>query len=174
MSVQAKGHWLDPKEYERIFSKVPRVTVECLILHDGVSSTQGNGIVLVRRSGAGWDGKWQMPGGPIMMQEHPHDAVCRVSELKTGVEKGGLHILGRQPLGVITYPSVSESGGIGWPVSLVYVCRWVQGALRHASGASDIKVTHHLDCEAMIPEHYHFLCHHGGNLYREFQLNVSY
>ena len=97
---------LPKDEFDRIFSKVPRLTVEVLI----TSETQG--VLLALRDVDPCRGTWNLPGGTVRFGERLVEAVRRVAadELGVSVRVGPL-------VGYIEYPSHYENGldsPVGW------------------------------------------------------------
>ena len=99
---------LPKDEFDRIFSKVPRLTVEVLI------TSEERGVLLALRDVDPCRGTWNLPGGTVRFGEPLLDAVRRVAagELGIGVHVGPL-------LGYIEYPSHYENG-LDSPVGLVF------------------------------------------------------
>ena len=98
---------LPQAEYEAIYAKVPRLTVEVVI----VSS---DGVLLARRQAGPCQGLWHIPGGTVRFGEPLSNAVHRVAgqELAVEVDVDGL-------LGYIEYPSHLERG-LDWPVGIAF------------------------------------------------------
>lgn len=101
---------LSSLEFEAIYSKVPRATVEVVI-----ASAQG--VVLALRHEQSWNGLWHIPGGTILYKESVSDAIHRIAreELGVTVEIGQL-------LGYIEYPSEEKERGFGWSIGLAFHC----------------------------------------------------
>lgn len=95
-------------EFEQIFSRVPRLTVEVVIF------SETRGVVLGRRDVEPFKGEWNIPGGTVFLGERVTDAVRRVAldELGAAVSVGEL-------LGYIEYPNLYEMG-LGYPVGLAF------------------------------------------------------
>jgi hypothetical protein len=53
---------LSHQDFAFIYSKVPRLTVEVIVVVDG-------GVVLVKRQEASWQGQWHIPGGTVLYKE---------------------------------------------------------------------------------------------------------
>ncbi|MFI9812625.1 NUDIX hydrolase [Saccharothrix variisporea] len=106
---------LSREEFDSIYAKVARLTVEVLVHTE-------DGVLLTRRGIEPCLGYWHLPGGTVLFGERLVDAVRRVArnELDVEVEVGG-------QLGVIEYPSLLASGYRGWPVGLVFAARIVAG-----------------------------------------------
>ena len=99
---------LPKDEFDRIFAKVPRLTVEVLI------AAEEAGVLLALRDVEPCLGTWNLPGGTVRYGERLIDAVRRVArdELGVSVRVGPL-------VGYIEYPSHFESG-LDSPVGLVF------------------------------------------------------
>jgi 8-oxo-dGTP diphosphatase len=99
---------LPKDEFDRIFSRVPRLTVEVLIVAEGA------GVLLGLRDVEPCLGTWNLPGGTVRFAEPLVDAVRRVAldELGISVRVGAL-------VGYIEYPSHYENG-LDSPVGLVF------------------------------------------------------
>ncbi len=99
---------LPQEEFDRIFSRVPRLTVEVL-----VASADG-GVLLALRDVDPCRGMWNLPGGTVRFGEPLTEAVRRVArtELGISVDVGAL-------VGYIEYPSHYENG-LDCPVGLVF------------------------------------------------------
>jgi len=98
---------LPQTEYEQIYARVPRLTVEVVL-----SSEEG--VLLTLRQAGPCRGLWHLPGGTVRYGEPLTDAVRRVAteELGTEVTIDGL-------LGYIEYPSHLERG-LDWPVGVAF------------------------------------------------------
>lgn len=99
---------LPQAEFDWIFSKVPRLTVEVLI------ASEERGVLLAKREVDPCRGMWNLPGGTVRFGEPLVNAVKRVAadELEAAVRPGRF-------LGYIEYPSHYESG-LDSPVGLVF------------------------------------------------------
>ena len=99
---------LPKEEFDRIFSKVPRLTVEVLI------TSRDRGVLLALRDVDPCRGTWNLPGGTVRFGERLVDAVTRVAadELGVSVRVGPL-------VGYIEYPSHYENG-LDSPVGLAF------------------------------------------------------
>lgn len=99
---------LPKDEFDRIFAKVPRLTVEVLIV------AEETGVLLALRDVEPCLGTWNLPGGTVRFGEPLVKAVRRVArdELGISVQVGPL-------VGYIEYPSHYENG-LDSPVGLVF------------------------------------------------------
>jgi ADP-ribose pyrophosphatase YjhB (NUDIX family) len=99
---------LPKDEFDWIFSRVPRLTVEVVI------SSPQRGVLLTLRDIEPCKGMWHLPGGTVRFGEPLVDAVARVArdELGLTVDVGEL-------LGYIEYPSHFENG-LDCPVGVAF------------------------------------------------------
>jgi len=106
---------LPKKEFDAIFSRVPRLTVEVVI------SSPERGVLLALRDIEPCKGMWHLPGGTVRFGEPLVEAVTRVArdELGLSVEVGEM-------LGYIEYPSHYENG-LDCPVGVAFAARIVDG-----------------------------------------------
>ncbi|MDD3284048.1 MAG: NUDIX domain-containing protein [Patescibacteria group bacterium] len=82
-----KIKFLTFKEFKNIYSKVPRLCVECVI------QTQ-NGIILTKRDIEPAKNKWHIPGGTILKGEKIKDAIKRIAKSETGLDINIIKLLG--------------------------------------------------------------------------------
>lgn len=101
---------LPQREFEQIFAKVPRLTVEVIIV-------SVDGVLLSRRESGPCAGLWHIPGGTVRFGEPLTDAVERVAKQELGLEVT-THCL----IGYIEYPSHLERG-LDWPVGIAFRVR---------------------------------------------------
>jgi ADP-ribose pyrophosphatase YjhB (NUDIX family) len=121
-------HPLSPAEFDAIYRRVPRLTVEVVLATAG-------GVALTRRSIEPCRGQWHLPGGTVRFEESLPDAVVRIArnELGVGVSVGPL-------LGYIEYPQMRRGGYAGWPVGIAFETRVVEGALIAGDQADEVGV----------------------------------
>jgi ADP-ribose pyrophosphatase YjhB (NUDIX family) len=100
--------WLPKAEFESIFSRVPRLCVEVVIV------APDRGVLLMVRDIPPNAGAWHIPGGTVLFAEPVAEAVKRVAryELGLNVDVGEL-------LGYIEYPS-HYNNGLDSPVGLAF------------------------------------------------------
>jgi ADP-ribose pyrophosphatase YjhB (NUDIX family) len=94
-------------EYESIYAKVPRLTVEVVI-------TAEPGVLLTRREAGFCRGLWRIPGGTVRFGEPLTAAVARMAQHELGLEARAEALLG-----YIEYPSHLEAG-LDWPVGMAF------------------------------------------------------
>lgn len=101
-------HPLPKAEFDQIYAKVPRLTVEVVI-----RNKQGE-ILLTKRAIDPCKGQWHLPGGTVRMGESLVKAVERVA-----LHEVGLKVSDPKLQGYIEYPSHYRSGQI-YPVGIVF------------------------------------------------------
>ncbi len=107
--------WLPKPEYDAIFSRVPRLCVEVVIV------TGARGVLLALRDIPPNLGAWHIPGGTVLFGEPLTEAVKRVAR-----DELGLDVVPGELLGYIEYPSHYENG-LDSPVGLAFRCAVVNG-----------------------------------------------
>jgi ADP-ribose pyrophosphatase YjhB (NUDIX family) len=106
---------LAKEEFEAIFARVPRLTVEVVV------ATAELGVLLSLRKIPPCQGLWHLPGGTVRFGEPAVDAVRRVAEHELGLVAEP-----RELLGYIEYPSHYERG-LDSPVGLAFRAEVVGG-----------------------------------------------
>jgi len=99
------------KTFRTIYSKVPRLCVDLVILN------KQNEVLLTFRK-IPPKGLWHLPGGTILFGETPEETAQRVAK-----EELGQKIVIKKLLGIINYDPASYKRitGIGHPVSIAYL-----------------------------------------------------
>jgi ADP-ribose pyrophosphatase YjhB (NUDIX family) len=100
--------WLPEDEFHAIFSRVPRLCVEVVIV------TPERGVLLSLRDIPPNIGAWHIPGGTVLFGEPLTAAVRRVARNELG-----LQVTVAELLGYIEYPSHYENG-LDSPVGLAF------------------------------------------------------
>jgi ADP-ribose pyrophosphatase YjhB (NUDIX family) len=103
------------KLYKKIFSLVPRLTVDIIIKNK-------KGVVLVKRDIEPSKGKWQTPGGRVFFGESLKHAVKRVAK-----EETGLNIKIQKFVRVFEIPKKYTQSH---DITLVYLAKPVGGKLK--------------------------------------------
>jgi ADP-ribose pyrophosphatase YjhB (NUDIX family) len=99
--------WLPKAEFDSIYARVPRLTVELVIAGE-------RGVLLALREIEPCIGLWHLPGGTVLFGERVADAVRRVAAHELGIE-----VTVGELLGYIEYPSHYENG-LDSPVGLAF------------------------------------------------------
>ena len=140
---------LPQAEYEAIFSKVPRLTVEVVITAPG-----REGVLLSRRERGPCRGLWHIPGGTVRFGETLTEAVRRVPR-----DELGLEVAVGSLIGYIEYPSHLALGD--WPVGIAFRAeRSAPSAQGPRASRGTVAWFTHLP-EEMHEEHKAFLRAHG-------------
>jgi ADP-ribose pyrophosphatase YjhB (NUDIX family) len=99
---------LPQAEFAWIFSRVPRLTVEVVIV------CRERGVLLALRDSGPCKGLWHLPGGTVRFGERVVEAVRRVARDELGLTVGVGELLG-----YIEYPSHYDNG-LDSPVGLAF------------------------------------------------------
>lgn len=101
---------LTSEEFQGIYSKVPRLCVDLLIVHEGK-------VLMTLRTKNGWEGMWHLPGGTVYLNERIVDAVRRV-----GLEELSVEVKIAKFLGYQDWINLGDGPGFGSGCSLVFLC----------------------------------------------------
>lgn len=143
---------LTEEEFERIYSKAPKVCVDLVIKSPG-------GIVLSLRNLKSWNNQWHMPGGTVHYKETIQEAAKRVAR-----DELGISIKFIKSLGFIEYPSEEKERGFGWTISLPILCTTDESRFVHDEQASEVKTFNKLPSNT-ISEQYNFLATHWEEIF---------
>ena len=100
--------WLPKAQFDSIFSRVPRLCVEVVIV------APERGVLLLRRDIPPNVGAWHIPGGTVLFGEPLVQTVKRVAR-----DELGLEVAVGELLGYIEYPSHLERR-LDWPVGIAF------------------------------------------------------
>jgi ADP-ribose pyrophosphatase YjhB (NUDIX family) len=106
-----------PEEFKAIYSKVPRLCVDLVILHEGK-------CLLTLRKSHGWENLWHMPGGTVYFQESIENAAKRVAKSEVGID-----IKVNKLLGYIEYFDEAKVRGFGYTITMVLECEALSTSL---------------------------------------------
>jgi len=107
--------WIPEEEFDAIYTRVPRLTVELLV-------RTPKGVALTKRSIEPCKGQWHLPGGTVYFGETLIGAAKRVAMNELGVEIN----IGKQ-VGYLEYPLMNKAGYKGWPVGVEFEVTIVSG-----------------------------------------------
>ncbi len=127
-------HPLSKEEFDLIFSKVPRLTVEVAVRTD-------DGIVMTKIPKGPMKSQWNVPGGTVRFNEKLVDAAKRVARAELGVDV----VIGKN-IGYIEYPEILAAGERGWPVGMVFEATIVSGELTKSDEGEVV------ECFKRVPE----------------------
>ncbi len=97
---------LSEKEFKKIYTKVPRITIDLIIV-------KGKTFLLTKRSIKPFNGLWHFPGGTVLYKEKIEDTISRVAK-----EELGIKIIQKKFLGYIEV----LNDGFRHSVSLAFKC----------------------------------------------------
>jgi ADP-ribose pyrophosphatase YjhB (NUDIX family) len=123
--VTAGEHPLSQEEYDAIYAKVPRLTVEIIVKNDAGE------IYLTKRAIEPCKGQWHLPGGTVRFGEPLAEAVKRIALRELGI--GATEV---ESKGCIEYPS-HYLHGLDSPVGIVFEVIAYRGQLAPDEEASD-------------------------------------
>ena len=127
-------HPLTQEEFDLIFGKVPRLTVEVAVRTE-------NGLVMTKIPKGPMKGKWNVPGGTVRFGEKLVDAAKRVANAELGVD-----VTIGENLGYIEYPELLAAGERAWPVGMVFKATIISGELTRSDEGEVV------ECFKRVPE----------------------
>lgn len=134
-------------EFKAVYSKVPRLTVEVILVRNG-------GVLLSKRSIIPYKGMWHIPGGTVYRGELVTDAVKRVAKHELGVE-----VEVGELLGYIEYPSAVHESDFDRPVGLAFMVTYNGGTITGSHQGEEITSFSEIP-DNTIPEQKNFLEQH--------------
>lgn len=124
MLMSEEKHPLTQSEFNDIYSKVPRLTVEIIIRGE-------EGVFLTKRNIEPCKGMWHLPGGTVRFGEKLTKAVSRVAKRELNIKVNDTKLLG-----YIEYPTHYEQG-LDSPVGIALEVANYKGKLKPNSEAKD-------------------------------------
>lgn len=124
-----KLNYLNSKEFENIYSKVPRLCVDVII-------KVGSGVILTKRTIDPARGMWHIPGSTLLKNEKLKDAVNRISTSELGID-----VVVDKLLGIIEY-KYNQSNYNRHDISVVFLAhpRGKNFKLKIDKNASDVGI----------------------------------
>lgn len=107
---------LTQSEFDTIYSKVPRLTVEIILKSE-------EGVLLTLRTIEPCIGMWHLPGGTVWYGEMLEDAIKRIAKKEIGID-----VIESEMIGIIEYPDHVASG-YGDPRGLAYLITDYKGVI---------------------------------------------
>lgn len=134
---------LSPEEFNKIYSKVPRICVEIVVKNS-------EGVLLTKRKIPPFNGYWHIPGSGVLFGETLEDAIHRVAREELGVE-----------INIIEFVKVIDWCGnkiaFGHSISLVYLVKIISGEIKLDFQASDYGFFKEAPSKT-VEEHIEFVC----------------
>lgn len=146
--VPNEAHPLSPGEFDAIYARVPRLTVE-IIVRD-----EDGAVFLTKRAVQPCVGKWHLPGGTVRFAEPLLEAVRRIARHEIGIE-----VRDARSNGYIEYPSHYLTG-LDSPVGIVFEVTAYVGKVRHRAEATDGRWFHRVP-QDMHADQDEYLVTHG-------------
>lgn len=122
-----KSAWLSDKDYNFIFSQIPRLCVDIVIKNK-------DGVLLSWRDIQPAKNTWHLPGGRVYFRETLVNAVKRIAK-----QEVGLKVAPRKILGVIEYTKEVQNGHKRHTVGVVFQATPTGGNLKGSSQAKKIE-----------------------------------
>ena len=117
------------EEFKKIYSRVPRLTVEVIV-------KTPKGIVLIKRGIQPYKNQWHIPGGTVYKKERLEDAVRRVAKSEMGIVVKPIKFLG-----YIDYiETEGKKGGFGRAVGLVFLVKKISGDFMGSSEGEEWRI----------------------------------
>lgn len=132
--MSTQKHPLSQQEFDEIYGKIPRLTVEVVI-------RTPRGVVMTKIPGGIKKGQWNVPGGTVRFKEPLTEAVKRVAKGELGVD-----VTVGPLLGYIEYPHLNASGYHGWPVGMAFEATIAHGELSTSDHGEEVQ------CFTEVPE----------------------
>lgn len=100
---------LTEKEFRSIYTKVPRVTVQLIIINE-------KRVLLTKRSIPPFNGLWHFPGGGLLYREKIKETISRIAKKELGIKVSLQKFLGY---------TEELNDGFRHNISLVFECKIV-------------------------------------------------
>lgn len=130
---------LTQKEYDYIYSKVPRICIDLFITSD-------KGILLTKRNIAPDKGLWHFPGGGIRFEENLQEAAIRIAKEELGINVKPLEMIGEMEFLNRKVHSVS----------IVFLVKIISGKIKLDFQASEFKFWDKMP-KGIVKEHRNFI-----------------
>jgi len=131
-----KTKWIREKEYCKIFSQVPRITVDAVVFN------KKSEVLLVKRDIPPHKGSWHLPGGMVKKGERVSQAAARKIKMETGLKIKLQKFVGLWDSPKRSKaPMVFKSGRkvITHDITLVFVGKIIGGKLRGSWQGKEVK-----------------------------------
>lgn len=122
-----KNNWLSKKEYNFIYSRVPRLCVD-LVIKDS------RGVLLTWRKIEPAKNTWHVPGGRVFLGETLRKAATRIAKSELGIKIKPVRLLG-----FMEFPWEKQDGKLRHTVSAVFLAKPVTNNFRLDSQAGKLK-----------------------------------
>ncbi len=132
---------LTEKEFRSIYTKVPRVTVQLIIINE-------KRVLLTKRSIPPFRGLWHFPGGSLLYREKIKEAISRIAKEELGIKVS--------PQKFLSYME-ELNDGFRHSISLVFECKIIgKQQPKTLEQASAVQFFDKIP-KNIVPEHKRFL-----------------
>lgn len=125
MKNETEEYPLTTEEFQSIYSKVPRLTVEIIIKNE-------KGVLLSLRDIEPYKGFWHIPGGTVYINESLKEAVRRVAKKELGI-----NVTSSKFINYIEYPTHREYS-FDVPVGMAFLIEY-EGEIDLNDEASEVE-----------------------------------
>lgn len=139
-----KNIWLSNKEYDKIYSRVPRACVDLVI-------KSPKGILFCKRKIQPYKGSWHLPGGRVMFRESINKAIARIA-----LKEVGLQIKVKKLLGYMEFLKEVQNNSPRHTISFVFLAELVSGQPKNDENSEVVMFFKEMP-KAVLPIHGKFL-----------------
>lgn len=123
-----KKSYLTDSDYKFIFSRVPRLCLDFVVVKD-------DKILLAKREIDPCKGCWSLPGGMVRYKESLNDAAERILK-----EELGLKSVERRLIGYVEFPDEINKNGVHiHSVSIVFLTKLEEGGITGSEQAQEVR-----------------------------------
>jgi len=116
---------LSRQQYYKIYSLVPRMTIDLIIFYKG-------GLILSKRDIPPCKGMWHLPGGTVLLGETLFEAAKRIAKEEINITVN--------PLGIAGIKEYSRKTAFGQVVAIVFVAKGIRGKLHGNEYAKEVSI----------------------------------
>jgi len=116
---------LSRRQYCKIYSLVPRMTIDLIIFYKG-------GLVLSKRDIPPCKGMWHLPGATMLLGETLFEAAKRIAKEEVNIAVN--------PLGIAGIKEYSRKTAFGQVVAIVFIAKGIRGQLHGNEYAREVDV----------------------------------
>jgi ADP-ribose pyrophosphatase YjhB (NUDIX family) len=131
---------LSKRDYDYIFSRVPRICAELVVKNN-------QGIALTKRAIEPWKGFWHLPGGTIYFGESVENAVKRIAKQELGIA-----VKIEKLLGYIEYPHEVRRGKRNHSITFDFLVKPLSKNLKTDDQATEAKFFKKLPKKTVPPQ----------------------
>jgi 8-oxo-dGTP diphosphatase len=138
MKLDNKKYYLSDEEYKFIFSRVPRLCLDFIVIKKGK-------VLLAKRSIEPYKGYWSLPGGMVRYKESFDEASVRILKCELGLKP-----IEKKLIGFMEFPNeVNKNGVPVHSVSIAFLTKLEDGEIIGSDQA------HEFQFFDLLPENVH-------------------